>query len=87
MPKYTYIQLHELYIQAARPRYARSYNLHSGLWPSLVFTAYAFQIKCRLQLTDRPGFNPNVNENYSRCAKIERHSHRRNANWVNSACD
>ena len=31
-----------LFIQAARPRYPRSYNLHSGLRPSLVFTANTF---------------------------------------------
>ena len=30
-------------LQAACPRYARSYNLHSGLRPLLVSTAYAFQ--------------------------------------------
>ena len=28
--------------QAARPRYARSYNLHSGLRPSLVFKPITF---------------------------------------------
>ena len=32
----------ELYVQAARSRYARSYNLHSGLRPSLVFKENTF---------------------------------------------
>ena len=41
----------KLSIQAARPRYARSYNLHSGLRPSLVLKHTPFQMICRLYLT------------------------------------
>ena len=37
-----------LLIQAARPRYERSYNLHSGLRPSLVTKQIPFQMICLL---------------------------------------
>ena len=52
-------EFHEvLYLQAALPRYVRSYNLHSGLRPSLVFNTGCIQYRCiqyRLQLTDSNG--------------------------------
>ena len=50
-----------LCVQASRPRYARSSNLHSGLRPSLVFKVYSFSIYMPVELdTVEPDSNGQV---------------------------